>query len=77
MNEVLHILQGKVGLEELQIGDELLILSHLEAFHVLLLEELKDHRLFMVQLLLCHLLFNDLMDTNSGKWAHLWVETLH
>ena len=48
VHETLHGVEVEVPLQEFQIGDELLILRHLETLEVLLLQELEDNGLLGV-----------------------------
>ena len=45
VHETLHGVEVEVPLQEFQIGDELLILRHLETLEVLLLQEFEDYSL--------------------------------
>ena len=57
VDEILHVLELKVTLQELKIGNELLVLRNLKALQILLLQEFEDHCLLRIKLLLCQFLF--------------------
>ena len=70
MHETLHGVEVEVALQEFQIGDEFLILRHLETLEVLLLQELEDYSLLGIQMLLRQFLFLYFSGNDTRQGLH-------
>lgn len=67
MNEVLHLTWVERTFDELQVGDEFLILGNFVTFEVLLLDKLKKSCLLLIKLLLSQFFFINFLGYDSAQ----------
>ncbi len=70
MDEILDHTGIKATLDKFQISDKLLVLCHLVAFKVLLLDKLEHGCLFLIELLFSQFFFLNFLCDDSAKWTN-------